>query len=81
MFQSCSSLLTAQTDGWWTLGFMGGGWRAEERNKIVQGIKREREREHQTGGNKRVPEVRIKDGKKCEWESYSHTKEWLIKRK
>lgn len=45
MFQSCSSILTAQTDGWWTLGFMGGGWRAEERNKIVQGIKRERERE------------------------------------
>lgn len=44
---------------------------------------RERVREkenNQTGGNKWVPEVGIKDGKKCEWESHSHTKKWLIKR-
>lgn len=77
MFQSCGSRLTAQTDGWWTLGFMCGGWRAEESNRMVQGLRSERvrgERERQTGGNTRVPEAGIKDGKKCEWESRSHTK-------
>lgn len=43
--------------------------------------KRVREKENtKQEGTRGLPEVGIKDGKKCEWESHSHTKKWLIKR-